>query len=300
MGRWARVLAACGVVAASVVSGVVPATAATHHTVAPNHPHEVVVLGDSTAMTLEVALAATAPTGVSVIDGSNFGCGLAIAQGVSADPPNGLFPMFPACNVATPVDQQWPALDTAAVATTQPGDLVFFVAGKWENNDIEMDGVWTNITEKGFQHYELGQLETLARLATAHGAHLELATMPAMIPGADANGLTPAQEKKRRLLYDGLLKATAKQFPTTVSVVNYGRILTPKGVYREYAGGVQIRTSDGIHTPAYVPGNPFSGNSTQAVADAFYAWIGPKIWPMLLNSHPAGAPRTSARHATTS
>ncbi len=253
----------------------------------PAHPHEVVVLGDSTAMNLALALEATAPTGVTVVDGSNFGCGLAIAEGISARPPGELFAMFPACNSATPTSQQWPALDAAAVASTQPGDLVLFVGGKWEVDDIRQNGQWTDLTHPSFRQYERGQLRLLAQVATAHGAQLELATMPAMAPNSDGFTETLAQSTERRLLYDQLLTATARQFPSTVRVVDYGDLLTPKGVYRRYDGGVELRTEDGIHTPSYAPGNPYSGNSSQAVAEAFYAWIGPKLWPLMLGSSPA-------------
>jgi hypothetical protein len=52
-------------------------------------------------------------------------------------------------------------------------------------------------------------------------------------------------------------------------------------VYSEFRDGVQIRTPDGIHTPAYDPENIFANNSTKPVADAFYNWLGPKIWPKI-------------------
>ena len=51
-----------------------------------------------------------------------------------------------------------------------------------------------------------------------------------------------------------------------------------------FRDGVQIRTLDGVHTPSYDPGNPYEGNSTQPVADAFYNWLSPRIWPSIVAS----------------
>ena len=249
-------------------------------------PKTVVVLGDSTALTLGAALAATAPPGISVANGGLFGCGLAIGTSVSNDPPQPQLAMFPACNQATPVDQQWPAVDTQAVAGTAPGDVVLFVAGAWEVQDILRNGQWTNIEQPSFQRYELSQMRKAVEIATAHGAHLDFTTLPALAAGA-AFGEAPFPEDSsgRRLIYDHLISEVAAEFPGSVSVIDYGRILSPRGVYTEYLDGVQVRTPDGIHTPAYAPGNVFVGNSTEAVAQAFYNWLSPRIWPLIIDSN---------------
>ena len=92
-----------------------PANGVTHD------PPEVVVLGDSTALTLGYALAATAPPGTSVDNGGLYGCGLAVGSWVSNSPPNPQLQMFPACNEATPASGQWPALDAARVLDDEAG-----------------------------------------------------------------------------------------------------------------------------------------------------------------------------------
>ncbi len=96
----------------------------------------------------------------------------------------------------------------------------------------------------------------------------------------------------RRLIYDHLISEVAAEFPGSVSVIDYGRILSPRGVYTEYLDGVQVRTPDGIHTPAYAPGNVFVGNSTEAAAQGFYNWLSPRIWPLIIDSNlsPSAAP----------
>ncbi len=257
----------------------------THTSAHVTNPPEVVVLGDSTALTLGFALTATAPTDTKIVNGGLFGCGLAMATYSSDDPPTANLPMFPACNPSTPISQQWPAQDAMNVANTGPGDVVLFVAGDWETHDLLVNGEWTNILATSFQRYELSQLHKLVSITTAHGAHLDLFTMPAE-DGALQTGVKSidSDSPKRRAIYNNLLSKVAAEFPGKVSIVDYGHILSPKGVFTEYLNGVQIRTIDGVHTPAYAPGNVYAGNSTQAVAQAFYNWVSPRLWPLIVDS----------------
>ncbi len=251
---------------------------------APPQPRTVVVLGDSTAGTIGIALEATAPPGTTVLPRSTFGCGLAMGTWASNDPPRPELPMFPACNESEPTTGQWPALDAQAVADTGPGDVVLFVGGSWECQNILHDGQWSDITEPSFEQYLLGQMTALVAIATAHGARLELTTLPAVDNGS------PADLPERRGLYDQLVETVAAEHPATVSVVDLARVLSPNGAFVEYIDGVEVRTADGIHTPAYAPGDPFSGNSSQAVASAFYAWLAPRLWPLILDPSRAPGP----------
>jgi peptidoglycan/LPS O-acetylase OafA/YrhL len=246
-------------------------------------PPLVVMLGDSTALALGHALAATAPVGTTVHNDGQFGCGLAIATEASGDPPDPGLTMFSACNSSTPPDQQWPAIYAQRVADTEPGDVVLFLAGRWETQGILRNGHWTDILSPSFQSYELNQMRLLADVATAHGAHLDVLTMACMDPGAavgDPPG--PSDSAARRDIYNHLLREAASEFPGKVSVIDFGSILCPTGHYAQMLDGVQVRTPDGIHTPSFAPGNPFVGNSTQAVADNFYSWLAPRIWPQIV------------------
>jgi hypothetical protein len=67
-----------------------------------------------------------------------------------------------------------------------------------------------------------------------------------------------------------------------VAIVDYGRVLSPDGRFHEFLDGVQVRSADGIHTPAYAPGNAFAGNATEPVAHAFYDWLSPRLWPLIV------------------
>ena len=60
-------------------------------------------------------------------------------------------------------------------------------------------GTWTNITEPSFQRYELDQMRRLVGIASAHGAHVELATMPAMGAASSSLEASRADSPQRRL-----------------------------------------------------------------------------------------------------
>jgi hypothetical protein len=178
------------------------------------------------------------------------------------------------------------------VAGTVPGDQVLFLAGHWETGDTTFaDGSVRNITQPDFQRYEAGQLETLYRVATAHGAHLDLLTMAAMDGNYQYSAqVAPTDSAARRDEYNRLLAQLAARHPAQVSVIPYGSILSPSGRFQLDLGGVQVRIPDGIHTPAYVPGNVFAGDTDdQAMADRFYAWIGPRLWPLVIDPPPTPA-----------
>jgi peptidoglycan/LPS O-acetylase OafA/YrhL len=248
-------------------------------------PPKVVALGDSTALTLGYALTATAPRGTTVVNGGLFGCGVVIGTYASNDPPTPQLAMFPACNSATPADQQWPARDVASVAGTGPGDVVLFVAGTWEVQDVLRDGRWTNIEQPSDRRYVASQLRRVVAIATAHGAHLDLFTLPALAAGAGfQEGPLREDSALRRHLYDGLVYEVAAEYPRKVSVLDYAAILSPGGVFTSTIDGVEVRTPDGVHTPSYAPGNVFAGNSTETVAHAFYNWLSPRIWPLIIAS----------------
>ena len=287
-------LALMGVTVAVIVAGtVVPATAAVPVSRFAGRdptktPPKVVILGDSLAYTFGFALQATAPADTTVVNGGLFGCGLVLGTYASNNPPTPELAMFPACNTNTPVSQQWPARDRRTVADTGPGDIVLLMAGTWEVQDVLRDGRWTDIEQPADQRYLLGQMRLAVEIGTAHGAHFDFATMPALASGAAFHeGPLPEDSSTRRLLYDKLIKKAASEFPGKVSIIDYGGIISPGGVFTRYLDRVEVRTVDNVHTPAYAPGNVFAGNSTVAVAHAFYNWLSPRIWPLIVASDPA-------------
>lgn len=310
------VLPAGGALAATVTvvvaTTVVPATATTSadHYVAPATtggqppPGKVAVLGDSTAGALELALHATAPRHTQVVEGAIVGCGLAVATNSSNETGKPELAMFPGCNENQPADQLWPARDAATLARVGRGDVVLFLAGAWETQDLLMHGRWTDILQPSFRRYELRQLRTLVAVATAHGAHLDLLTMPAMEAHGeyestgvmDSGPPDPASSPRRRDLYNQLLVQTAAAYPGKVSVLAYGSLLSPHGTFTEYLDGVQVRATDGVHTPAYEAGSLLWTTTGPAVADTFYHWLSPRIWPAIIASAHVRGPSTAVIH----
>ncbi len=279
------------VIAATLGPAASEATTTGHHyqpsgtTNQPPPPARVVVLGDSTAITLSYALHATAPQGTDVVDGGLFGCGLAIASATSADPPHPGLTLPPPCNSATPTGRQWPAVDTRLVALTRPGDVVLFLAGHDDTQGTLEHGAWTSILSPSFQQGELTRLRQLVTIATGHGAHLDLLTMPCTDSNFEfGTAPSPTDSANRRELFNKLLVKTAAAHPSTVSLIDYGSILCPTGRFTATLAGVQVRALDGIHTPAYAPGNPYAGNSTAEVAGRFYSWLAPRLWPKIISS----------------
>jgi peptidoglycan/LPS O-acetylase OafA/YrhL len=251
-------------------------------------PPAVIVLGDSTALNLFYALEATAPKGTAVSNGAIFGCGLVIGTGISAYPPRFGFPLPKACNVATPRSERWPVLDARAVEFTRPGDLVLFLAGHDDTQGTLVHGQWTSIMEPAFLQAERTQLNKMISIATSHGAHLDLLTMPCTdINAAEGTPPAPTDSPKRRALFNGLLEQAAAANPNTVSIIDYGSMLCPAGHFTQFLDGVRVRAVDGVHTPAYAPKNVFANSSTATDANRFYAWLAPRLWPKLIASHPS-------------
>ena len=100
------------------------------------------------------------------------------------------------------------------MAGTAPGDVVIFVAGAWEVQDLLRNGRWVNIEEPSFQQYELSQMRKAVEIGTSHGAHLDFTTLPALAAGAAfGEPPFPMDSPGRRLIYDRLLDEVAAEFP---------------------------------------------------------------------------------------
>ena len=158
-----------------------------------------------------------------------------------------------------------------------------FAAGPWETAPLLIDGKWIDIASRSIQRYELDQIRLLVGIAKAHGAHLDLLTMACLPPGSrPALGLPPDDSPQLLRIYNRLLATVASEYPRAVSLIPYGSILCPGGSFHRDLAGVQVRSQDGIHTPAYAPGNIFVGNASTEVAQRFYAWLSPRLWPLIL------------------
>ncbi len=243
---------------------------------------KLLIVGDSTALTLGVDLPGTGPTWNASIDEQGLeGCGVAIGPLVRED---GSVTAPPApCNSGSPRDVQWPARLSSLVRTVHPKTVVL-LAGRWEVADRFFDGRWTSILDPSLRTYILHQIELAVRVGTAEGAHMALLTSPCFSSGEQPDGSPWPNDSPRRLgVYNQLLDRVARQFSATTSVVNLGAMVCPGGEFRSVIDGVTVRAPDGIHFPFYQFGNPdASAPDTRAQVDQFARWIGPRLMPKLL------------------
>jgi hypothetical protein len=242
----------------------------------------VLIVGDSTALTLGFGLPATGNGWHTAID--NVGveaCGVAIGSVVRNDGFVG--PYGAPCESTTPASEQWPAKLRGFIASDKP-DVVALLAGRWEVVDTLHDNRWTNILDPAFRAYIEQQLRLAVQIGTSSGAHMVLLTAPCYSTGEQPNGAPWPEDSAARLTaYNDLLYQMAAEYPSKVSVVNLNAIVCPGGTFRSTLDGVTIRAPDGIHFPFFTLFDPqASGPDTAAQVESFGKWIGPRLMPLLV------------------
>jgi peptidoglycan/LPS O-acetylase OafA/YrhL len=157
----------------------------------------VLMVGDSTALTLSVGLSyQAAHYGARLIEKGLLGCGVAVVPevrqaGVDA-------PMVPACNTATPAAGQWPALWTGWIDRYHP-TVVAILAGRWEVSTVEWKGRWTDILDPAFAAYVRRQLQRAVDVGSSRGAAVVLFTAPCYDSGEQFDGAPWPEDQPDRL-----------------------------------------------------------------------------------------------------
>jgi hypothetical protein len=218
-------------------------------------PVRVLLVGDSTALTLGEGLgeaAVEARYDFVLYDAGIVGCG--VADGPEVEVMGERDSVGPACNGSpsapdTPLAQQpWPVQWQHDLAADH-ANVVALLAGRWEVLDREYRGKWTNILHPAFAAYVRRQLELASDLVDSTGARLVFLTAPCTDEGVQPDGaLWPEENPARLAAYNRLLKEVAAEHPKVDSVVNLGSAACPRGRYSTTKDGVTIRTvDDGIH-----------------------------------------------------
>jgi peptidoglycan/LPS O-acetylase OafA/YrhL len=279
-------------VVALVVATTVPAVAgaglATTTTTVPaadaGRPVKVLVIGDSTALTLAINLGVDAKAyGLTVKDEGIVGCGvtegtLDKTTGVVGNvwnacnsrvaPGTPLFQYTPAYGheIRSPDAEQWTVWDRDWIDQYDP-DVVVLLAGRWEVHTRVYDGQWTNITEPDFAAYVKRQLAYTVGFASAKGAKVVLLTAPCYDHGEQPNGQPwPTDTPARLDAYNRLVDEVAAENPTKATAVNLDAMVCPSGQFEQDIDGVQVRSADGVHFPGTGAAAPY---------------LDPKILPVL-------------------
>jgi hypothetical protein len=235
-------------------------------------PVKVLVVGDSTALTLDIGLNEYATSyGIDPKNAGILGCGFTTGaqyqlKGVDA-------PMAIQCSGHRAADQ-WYRIWAKDIATFHP-NVVMILAGRWEVTNRTYRGHWTNIENPTYAAYVKSQLVRAVRVAGAGGAQVVLLTAPCYDSGEQPNGTTWPEDSRARLAtYNGMVRRVATTSPDT-SLLNFNAMACPGGHYQEFMGGQQVRLADGVHF-TFTGGNHFA----------------PKIWPLMA----ALGRRQMARH----
>lgn len=250
-------------------------------------PERVLLVGDSTAVTLGLALSdlqIAAAYHYQLDSQGTLGCGLAISALVRE---HGVpTPTAAMCDTRTPPERQWPAVLTRQVAQDHPA-VVFVVAGRWEAFDRKATAAspWQNITEPADAAYVRAQLERVVTIAAAGGARAAIATAPCFSSGEQPDGSAwPEDDPHRVSIYNGLVAQVAADHPHQVTVVPLGSTVCPAGRVQMQIGGFPVRAPDGIHYPYYSFAAPDAAEpDTAAQTYAFASWIAPRILPYVLD-----------------
>ena len=240
----------------------------------------VMVYGDSTALTLGMALSGWAQEshdGLDVIDQAIVGCGIAESQYFVAD--GVVAPVTAACNTDSPVNEQWPAILAGDLNRYHPKFLVFLV-GRTELYDrIDANGSPTNINDTAYASYIREQLQRVVTMGAAVGCHVELLTTPYFQSGEQPDGQPrPEDQPERARAYNRIVAEVVAANPHLATLVNLNAMVSPGGKFASSIDGIVIRAPDGIHFPFFDLYHPnVAAPDTLAQVNAFPRWIGPQI-----------------------
>ncbi len=253
------VLTTLAVIFATSIAAAVPASALEPPQPAFHDPVRVLLIGDSTALTLGLALAPWSHLyDIDLDDAATLGCGVTITD---AQVEHGVR-----------VPTNWPChLDPGSyetifqmwhheVATFDP-DVVAILAGRWEVHNVLVNGQVVNITQLPFQAAVTAGLTRAVRIAGSRGARVVLVTQPCADSGERPDGQPwPEDAASRLAIYNRILRQVARRTGSTVLDLN--AMVCPGGTYQQVVNGVTIRAPDGVH---------FAGSSGSFLAPRIFS-----------------------------
>jgi peptidoglycan/LPS O-acetylase OafA/YrhL len=240
------------VVVAVLASSVTPVTAASTSFRPPaahrggiyaGPPVKVLLLGDSTALTLGLGLSAYERAyNIELKDDGVLGCG--VTDGSEVQLKGITHDMTPECSGA-PGTESWQQMWAHQLATVRP-NVVMILVGRWEVANRTYHGRWTNILNPSYAAYVQRQLGSAVRLAGSQGAKVMLLTAPCYDSGEQPNGSGwPEDSPKRLAAFNAIVRRVAATSANS-TLVNFEPLACPSGHYQTYIEGVDARY-DGVH-----------------------------------------------------
>jgi peptidoglycan/LPS O-acetylase OafA/YrhL len=236
----------------------------------PGHHVQVLLLGDSLALTLGTGLGVQAGAwGAALTNQGAVGCDL---------DPGSVVDIEGSVTAAAQGCAHWPRTWQEEVDRLNP-DVVALELGRWEVSDRIIDGTWTRIGEPAWDRVYAFELSSAIRILSSRGAHVVVFTLPYVMQTTDAPDGTPwdINQPVRTDQYNALVRRTVGLFPRVASVIDLNHLLDPNGAYTNVVDGVPVRDDDQEHISLY-------GGM----------WLRPSILPTLVQ---LGLPHERARTA---
>ena len=214
-------------------------------------PVRVMLVGDSTALTLGVGLAGDADKWhIDLENLSILGCGIALGTTLWTNVDGQEQPaLVPAPCQPKPEggDVPWTLAWPKWLQEVRP-NVVALLAGRWEVLDHLFKGQRTNILHAQYAAYIKHMLQVAVRIGTSTGARMVLMTAPCYSSGEQADGAPWPQDNPSRVMaYNRLVRVVGAEYPKKVTVQNLYALACPHGQYTATFGTGVLRDPDGIH-----------------------------------------------------
>ncbi|HEV3212680.1 MAG TPA: acyltransferase family protein [Acidimicrobiales bacterium] len=240
----ASVVATVSVVVGTSFAAAAPAAGALPPQPPFRDPVRALLVGDSTALTLGIAIAPwTHLWDVNEDDAAILGCGVTFSNAQIEFghplPTNGPCSLNPGHHVT--IFERW----RQEVATFRP-DVVAILAGRWEVHNLLVGNAHVDITQPGFQAAVAAGLTQAVHVAEAGGARVVLLTAPCTSSGERPNGQPwPEDSPSRLATYNAIVARVAHR--TGATILDLHALVCPSGAYQQVIDGVTVRSPDGVH-----------------------------------------------------
>ena len=240
----------------------------------PSRDTRMLIVGDSLALTVGIAVQAGAAPYHVLVDGKGVaGCGIVTIGPTSYG--GTVHNQDPTCLTWEQDWQRWMAAD-------QP-DVSVLLTGRQEIADRVFHGRWTHIGDPEYDAFLSAQLDRAIDVLATGGRKVILLTEP-YFNGHEWDNKTgpgPEDQPSRIDAWNVLVNDAAARHPDVVRVYDLNKLLCPHGVYQVWddTGTIRLRTADGIHTYAF-----------GTTVDYLAKWLLPsaRTWVPLLPSGPTG------------